>query len=95
MITAGILAAICGITLRLVWTKTVTEGAMYNVPVFWALLAMAISAFYAPKSLAFMLGIFIFDFIYFVIKDDEDLKEKYKDILNNILNKVPVNEKSE
>jgi hypothetical protein len=59
------------------------------------MLAMAISAFYAPKSLVFIFGIFVFDLVYFVIKDDNILKEKYKNFLNGILSKVPVNEKGE
>jgi hypothetical protein len=63
---------------------------LYYVNPLLVTLVMALSMIADPKSGAFVVGVFIFDLIYFLIKDNERSVEKYKKFLNKLMSKPTV-----
>ena len=90
---AVFVAALIGLVLRLVWAKTVMRGELYRIPVFWVVLMFIITLVTSPKSTAFLLGVFAIDIIGSIVKDNEEDKKKWSDMLNWMLNKIPLKEK--
>jgi hypothetical protein len=87
-------AAAIGLTLRLVWAKIVMNGEIYRIPLFWVVLMFIITLATSPKSTAFLLGVFAIDIIGSIAKDKEEDKVRWANILNWMMDRIPVKEKS-
>lgn len=87
-------AAAIGLTLRLVWAKTVMEGELYRVPLFWVILMFIITLATSPKSTAFLLGVFAIDIIGAIAKEKEEDEKRWAKVLNWMMDKIPLKEKS-
>lgn len=87
MLTTSFIAIGVGITFRLFWSRVFMKSKLYYVPPLWVLVVLLGSLVMDPRSGPFILGVFIFDLIYFIIKEDEDLVKKFKNVLNYLLGK--------
>ena len=88
-ITAAFLAFITGALFRLVWAKAFMESKMFYVPFFWVVTALVLAILSSPKSGVFVIGLFIYDLTFFLIKGNKELEFKFKNLLNKLLSFIP------
>ena len=95
LIYAVLIAAMLGLTIRIVWAKTVAHGIVYRVPIFWVLLVIGIAGVLEPRSIVFCTGLFVLDLIAWAIKGEKEEEEKLKNAVNWLISKIPVKNKKE
>lgn len=95
MLTKFVLAILVGSAFRVIWARLFMNKTMYYVPPHLVVLVMTLSMIADPRSGAFIVGVFIFDLIYFVIRDNDSQKEQYKKVLSYLLGKESLEEKNE
>lgn len=87
VITAAIIAMLVGAGFRIVWSRLFMNKKLYYVPPALVLLVMAGCMLFDPRSGVFVLGVFLFDLIYFLLKDEPEKKAHYQKLLNMLLDK--------